>query len=117
MRAPAAILLAVALALPLPAYAEPPSQAKLERQLAAKKRVVKRLVKQRRELRREVRSLRSERDRALAGLPDAISAVPLDRFRELVFEPALATWRCDHVSEFGEGRWMIGFDAPIYCAL
>jgi hypothetical protein len=116
MRNIVVVVLSLALAAPGLASAATP-QAKLERQLAAKERVVKRLARQRSKLRRQVRVLRLERDRAIAGLPDAISAVPLDRFRELVFEPALATWRCDHVSEFGEGRWMIGFDAPVYCAL
>lgn len=72
-------------------------------------------------LERQVRELRVSRDHwrtvASARLPRAIAAVPVDRFRVLVLEPAFAAWPCgefvfedDPLSE-----WSFWFDAPTDC--
>ena len=58
--------------------------------------------------------LTGERDAALAGLPAAISAVPLGSFWELVFTPARAKWPCDSYYSSG-GYWSLSFDSSGFC--
>ena len=60
--------------------------------------------------------LQRERDQALAGLPDAIRAVPLDRFWPMVFTPAMEAWPCDRLSQFEDGRFILTFEHPDYCS-
>jgi len=52
----------------------------------------------------------AERDAALAGLPTAISAVPLDQFWPLVFTPARLRWLCDSYYT-APGFWSVSFDS------
>jgi septal ring factor EnvC (AmiA/AmiB activator) len=62
-------------------------------------------------LQASVADLTGQRDRALAGLPAAISAVPLADFPRLVFAPARAAWPCDSFYQ-GTGYWSYTFDSP-----
>ena len=56
----------------------------------------------------------SQRDDALKGLPDAISAVPLDEFWPLVFTPAREAWPCDSYYT-SDGYWSVSFDSTSFC--
>jgi hypothetical protein len=59
----------------------------------------------------QVADLTGQRDRALSGLPAAISAVPLADFTRLVFTPARAAWPCDSFYSSGS-YWSYSFDSP-----
>lgn len=56
----------------------------------------------------------TERNQALAGLPDAILAVPLVDMRTTVFDPARTRWTCDSFYN-SEGYWSYTFDSLNFC--
>jgi hypothetical protein len=58
----------------------------------------------------------TQRDNALAGLPAAISAVPIADFPRLVFDPARSAWPCDSFYTGTSGYWSYDFTNPSpYC--
>ena len=69
------------------------------------------------EIRRQERAidrLTVERDQALAGLPEAIRAVPLADFGRLVFSPARQAWPCDQFLT-APGAWSLAFRSSAFC--